>query len=95
MRYRRREPKYNLTAEHVEEMRRLRNGDPLTWSTIKLAAKFQCSEIFVRMAAPAPKEHIEWLRNKMERRKARWGPIKTQAREDRGRRMEMLYRGEI
>lgn len=95
MRYKRREPKSHLTAEHVEEMRRLRKGDPLTWSSNKLAEKFKCSTVFVRMVAPAPKEHLEWLRDKLERKKARWGPIKTQAREDRSRRADMLYRGEL
>lgn len=95
MRYKRRDPKYHLNAEHVEEMKRLRKGDPLTWSVAALAKKYQCSEVFVRMAAPAPKEHLEWLKDKMDRKKARWGPIKTLAREDRGRRMGMLYRGEL
>ncbi|EHK25693.1 uncharacterized protein TRIVIDRAFT_167950 [Trichoderma virens Gv29-8] len=95
MRYKRREAKYNLTKEHIEEMRRLRNEDPLTWSVQKLARKFECSTVFVQMAAPAPPEHLQWLKGKMERKMERWGPKRTQAREDRKRRAEMLYRGEL
>ncbi|KAL7959476.1 mitochondrial ribosomal protein subunit L20 domain-containing protein [Trichoderma compactum] len=95
MRYKRRQPKYNLTKEHIEEMRRLRSEDPLTWSVQKLARKFECSTVFVQMAAPAPPEHLQWLKGKLERKMERWGPKKTQAREDRKRRAEMLYRGEL
>ncbi|KAK5992212.1 YmL20 [Cladobotryum mycophilum] len=95
MRYKRRDPRYHLKREHIEEMRRLRNEDPLKWSVGHLAQKFDCSPIFVQMAAPAPAEHLAWLKAKMERKMARWGPIRTQAREDRKRRAEMLYRGEL
>lgn len=95
MRYKRRQPKYNLTKEHIEEMRRLRAEDPLTWGVQKLARKFECSTVFVQMAAPAPPEHLQWLQAKMERKMERWGPKRTQAREDRKRRAEMLYRGEL
>ncbi|KAH8124146.1 hypothetical protein FP744_10001794 [Trichoderma asperellum] len=95
MRYKRRQPKYNLTKEHIEEMRRLRSEDPLTWSVQKLARKFECSTVFVQMAAPAPPEHLQWLKAKMDRKMERWGPKRTQAREDRKRRAEMLYRGEL
>ncbi|KAL7949406.1 mitochondrial ribosomal protein subunit L20 domain-containing protein [Trichoderma barbatum] len=95
MRYKRRQPKYNLTKEHIEEMRRLRNEDPLTWSVQKLARKFECSTVFVQIAAPAPPEHLQWLKGKMERKMERWGPKKTQAREDRKIRAEMMYRGEL
>ncbi|KAL6864086.1 mitochondrial ribosomal protein subunit L20 domain-containing protein [Trichoderma novae-zelandiae] len=95
MRYKRRQPKYNLTKEHIEEMRRLRAEDPLTWSVQRLARRFECSTVFVQMAAPAPEEHLRWLRGKMERKMERWGPKRSQAREDRKRRAEMLYRGEL
>lgn len=95
MRYKHRRPRYNLKEEDVEEMKRLRAEDPLTWSVGKLAQKFDCSEVFVKMAAPASQEHREWLKGKLERKMARWGPKKTQAREDRKRRAEMVYRGEL
>ncbi|KOS23235.1 54S ribosomal protein L20 [Escovopsis weberi] len=95
LRYKRREPRYHLQPENVAEMRRLRADDPLAWSVGRLAAKFDCSTVFVRMAAPAPREHLEWLRRKMDMKVERWGPIRRQAREDRKRRAEMLYRGEL
>jgi hypothetical protein len=97
MRYKRRsaEPKYNVTADEVKEMRRLREEDPLKWSVRALALKFNCSPVFVNIAAPAPKAHLTWLRGKMERQASRWGPKKTQAREDKQRRTELMYRGEL
>jgi hypothetical protein len=95
MKYKGREPKYHLKPEHIQEMRRLRNEDPLKWSNAALAKKFECSRMFVLMAAPAPKEHLEWLKTVLEKKKARWGPIRTKAREERSRRAAMMYRGEL
>lgn len=97
MRYKRRdtEPQYHLSADQVKEMRRLRDEDPLTWSVNALARKYNCSPVFVKIAAPAPKAHLAWLRGKTERQQARWGPKKTQAREDKQRRTELMYRGEL
>ncbi|KAG8418455.1 hypothetical protein J3459_006011 [Metarhizium acridum] len=95
MRYKHRNPRYNLQEEDVAEMRRLRAEDPIKWSVGKLAQRFDCSEVFVKMAAPAPQEHLEWLKGKLERKAARWGPRKTQAREDRKRRADLVYRGQL
>ncbi|KAK0387305.1 hypothetical protein NLU13_5618 [Sarocladium strictum] len=93
--YKRRSPKSHITAQDVAEMKRLRAEDPVTWSVNALAKKFECSTIFVKMAAPASEEHTQWLAEKLERRKARWGPMRSQAREDRKRREEMLHRGQL
>ena len=95
MRYHRREPRYHLKEEDIAEMKRLRTEDPAKWSVGQLAKKFDCSPIFVRMVAPAPSGHLDFLKAKLERRMTRWGPKKTQAREDRKRRAEMVYRGEL
>lgn len=95
MNYPRRNPRYHLKEEDVTEIRRLRNEDPVQWSVGRLARKFDCSPIFIQMAAPAPSGHQEWIDAKLERKKARWGPKKLQAREDRKRRAEMLYRGDL
>ncbi|KAF4343331.1 ribosomal 20 precursor mitochondrial [Fusarium beomiforme] len=95
MQYHRRNPEYNLSAEDIKEMKRLRQDDPVTWTVNKLAEKFGCSVVFVKMAAPAPKSYLEGLKRKQERREARWGAIRTAARKDRERRTEMLYRGEL
>ncbi|KAM5352662.1 hypothetical protein ACJ41O_005384 [Fusarium nematophilum] len=95
MKYARRDPNYNLTAADIQEMKRLRAEDPVTWSVNNLAEKFGCSTVFVKMAAPAPVEHLKNLKAKQERREARWGTIRANAREDRKRRTGMLYRGEL
>ncbi|CEI67297.1 hypothetical protein FVEN_g5799 [Fusarium venenatum] len=95
MKYNRRSPNYNLTAADIKEMKQLRQEDPETWSVNKLAEKFGCSVIFVKMAAPAPEAHLENVKRKQERRESRWGAIRTNAREERKRRTEMLYRGEL
>ncbi|PHH81442.1 hypothetical protein CDD82_789 [Ophiocordyceps australis] len=95
MRYRRREQSYHLEEKEMKEMRRLRTEDPVKWSVGQLAKKFNCSPVFVSMVAPAPPGHLTWLREKLDRKMQRWGPMKTQAREDRRRRAELLYRGEL
>ncbi|KAM3559907.1 hypothetical protein MY1884_001716 [Beauveria asiatica] len=89
------EPKYHLTAEQVQEMRRLRSEDPLTWSVIALARKYNCSQVFVQIAAPAPASHKAWLENQKRKQEDRWGNKKTAAREERKRRAELMYRGEL
>ncbi|KAG6057874.1 hypothetical protein E4U32_004908 [Claviceps aff. humidiphila group G2b] len=95
MKYKRRMPRHNVTEDDVETIRLLRAEDPITWSVSKLAAKFECSEVFIKMVAPASKEHLKWLQEKLEKKKARWGHIRTQAREERKMRAKMVYRGEL
>ncbi|KAI0102753.1 mitochondrial ribosomal protein subunit L20-domain-containing protein [Nemania sp. FL0031] len=90
-----REKKYNVTREQVEEMRRLRAADPATWSVHKLADKFECTPMFVMICCKAAPEHREKERQRLDAIKARWGPIRTKAREDRKKRRDMLLRGEI
>ncbi|OAA70051.1 hypothetical protein LEL_09867 [Akanthomyces lecanii RCEF 1005] len=85
----------HLSAEQVQEMRRLRAEDPLTWSVGALARKFGCSAVFVQIAAPAGPTHKAWLEEQKQKREARWGNKKTAAREDRKRRAELMYRGEL
>jgi hypothetical protein len=95
MRFAGRNPSYHIGVEQIQEMRRLRAEDPLTWSVGALAKKFECSNTFVQIAAPAPPEHLEWLKEKQARREARWGPIKSKAMEERRRRAEMVMRSEL
>lgn len=49
------EKKYHLTDAQIAEMRELRKQDPQTWTRKKLAEKFNCSELFVSIAAPTVK----------------------------------------
>ena len=88
-------PRHHLTKQDVEEIRHLRESDPDTWSVSKLAQKFNCAPMFVLMCSQATEEKLAQQKEKVELVKARWGPIRSKAREDRSRRKAMLYRGEI
>lgn len=50
------EKQYNLTSAEIEEMKRLRNQDPQKWTRSLLAQKFNCSPLFVGIAAPLDKQ---------------------------------------
>jgi hypothetical protein len=83
-----------LSEEDVAEIRRLRTTDPENWTRLKLARKFNCSSLFVGMCCEATKEKIEAEKAKLEALKARWGPKRRMAREDRVKRREAVYRDE-
>lgn len=84
-----------ITREEVEEMRALRAGDPQKWTVRALSTKYDLPMGFIMACCQAPKEKIEFEKRKMELIRQRWGPAKRKAMEDRARRREMLYRGEI
>ncbi|KAK7522526.1 mitochondrial ribosomal protein subunit L20-domain-containing protein [Phyllosticta citriasiana] len=86
------EKKYHLTERDIAEIRRLRASDPVKWSRQKLADKFECSQFFIGLVAPAP-EHAQRKADEIEEIKRRWGPRRRAAREDRKRRKEMWGRG--
>ncbi|ETS74556.1 hypothetical protein PFICI_13040 [Pestalotiopsis fici W106-1] len=88
-------PKQNVTREQVEEMRALRALDPTKWSVAALAKKFDCTNWFVMMCCKASPEHKASEQARLEAIKARWGPIRTQAREERKKRKAMLGRSEL
>ncbi|KAI0451199.1 mitochondrial ribosomal protein subunit L20-domain-containing protein [Xylaria acuta] len=88
-----REKKYNVTREQVEEMRQLRASDPMTWSVHKLAEKFECTPLFIMMCCKASPEHKDKERQRLEAIKARWGTIRTEAREERKKRKILLFQG--
>ncbi|OTA95062.1 hypothetical protein M434DRAFT_61223, partial [Hypoxylon sp. CO27-5] len=84
--------KYNVTKEQVEEMRRLREEDPATWSVLKLAERYDCAPIFVMMCCRASAEHRDKERARLEAIKSRWGTIRTAARQDRQKRRALLLK---
>ncbi|KAK1770861.1 mitochondrial ribosomal protein subunit L20-domain-containing protein [Phialemonium atrogriseum] len=86
---------HNLTESDVASMRALRAADPAANSVAALARRFGCSHLFVLMCCQAPADHAARRREGLERVKARWGPVRARAREDRQRRRELLFRGEI
>lgn len=86
---------HHLTPKEVAEIRHLRAEDPVVNSVGALAKKFGCSHMFIQMCTHAPKEHQQEHKAKLAAIRARWGPIRAKAREDRMRRKQMLLRGEI
>ncbi|KAI1491787.1 mitochondrial ribosomal protein subunit L20-domain-containing protein [Biscogniauxia mediterranea] len=89
------EKQYNVSREEVEEMRALRAADPARWSVVRLAERFKCSRLFVMMCCRASREHRDQERERLDAIRARWGPIRTNAREERQKRRKMLLRGEL
>ena len=79
------EKKYHLSAQEIEEIRRLRASDPDQWTRIRLAEKFGCSQFFVGMVAKAS-EKAERVSREHERNRRKWGSTRRLAREDRERR---------
>ncbi|KAI7862871.1 mitochondrial ribosomal protein subunit L20-domain-containing protein [Spinellus fusiger] len=76
-----------LPESALDEMRQLRNSDPIHWTRKRLAEKFGCSELFVGMTAPTTKvigqqQHQEpkgkdgyrklLIKQNREKRKALW-----------------------
>ncbi|KAJ4302290.1 hypothetical protein N0V88_002433 [Collariella sp. IMI 366227] len=88
-------PQHHLTKADIEEMRRLRAEDPVTNSVHNLAMRYKCTKLFVLMCCQAPKDHKEQVEAVEEKNKARWGPRKRQAREDRARRWDMVFGGQL
>ena len=87
-------PTHHLTDADIAEIQRLRTSDPVTWSCSKLARKYNCSAFFIKMCVQAPQEKKELERQKLEAVKARWGPRRTKAREDKAKRWELILRDE-
>ncbi|KAL3458487.1 mitochondrial ribosomal protein subunit L20-domain-containing protein [Aspergillus heterothallicus] len=88
------EKKYHLTREDVEEIRKLRSTDPLTWSRWKLAKRFNCSPLFIAQACEASPQKKEIQRHVLEAVQSRWGAKRRMAREDRELRKESWGRDE-
>ena len=79
----------------IEQMRRLRAADPATHTVHALARHFACSKLFVLMCCQAPPAHKARVDAAEAAVRARWGPVRRRAREDRGRRWGMVFDGEV
>lgn len=86
--------RHHLTEDDVAEIRRLRSSDPNRWSAHKLGKKFNCTSRFISICCEAPDEKKTAERAKLDAIKARWGPRRTMAREDRTKRREAAQRDE-
>ncbi|KAF1834765.1 hypothetical protein BDW02DRAFT_321869 [Decorospora gaudefroyi] len=85
------EKKYHLTESDVQEIRRLRKQDPNTWTRVKLAEKFGCSQFFVGMVAKNVKK-AERVEKEHRASRKKWGNRKRLAKEDRERRKALWGR---
>ncbi|KAJ5937468.1 hypothetical protein N7454_004768 [Penicillium verhagenii] len=88
------EAKYHLTPSDIEEIRKLRLSDPMTWSRHKLAKRFECSPLFIAIACEASPEKKQIQKQVLEAVQSRWGPKRRMAREDRQLRREAWGRDE-
>ncbi|KAL9613202.1 MAG: hypothetical protein Q9167_002218 [Letrouitia subvulpina] len=86
------EKKYHLKEEDIAEIRRLRREDPSTWTRIKLAKKFECSQFFIALVCEASQERKAQHREALEAVKSKWGKKRRYAREDRQKRRELWGR---
>lgn len=72
-------------------MRQLRASDPSKWTIDVLAAKYECSTLFVRICAKNVEAGVAH-RVRREAEMERWGQKKRMAREDRRRRKDLWGR---
>ncbi|KAL2816852.1 mitochondrial ribosomal protein subunit L20-domain-containing protein [Aspergillus cavernicola] len=86
--------KYHLGPSDITEIRKLRLGDPITWSRSKLAKRFDCSPTFVAMVCEAGPQKKEIQKQVLEAVQSRWGAKRRMAREDRKLRKETWGRDE-
>jgi len=88
------EKKYHLREKDLEEIRKLRTGDPTKWTRTRLAEKFGCSQFFVGLVCQASKEKLDKDKEELEHIKERWGRRRRYAREDRAKRRVLWGRDE-
>lgn len=88
------EKKYHLTPADIEEIRKLRLSDPMTWSRWKLARRFDCSPLFIAMVCEASPQKKEIQKQVLQAVQSRWGTKRRMAREDRELRKEAWGRDE-
>ncbi|MCJ1325553.1 hypothetical protein MMC10_002216 [Thelotrema lepadinum] len=87
-----RQKTYNVTAEQIAEIRKLRSSDPFTWTRKKLAEKYGCTEFFISLCSPAPQEKLDAEKRKQDEVKSQWGKRRRGAREDRQKRRILIQR---
>ncbi|OSS51591.1 hypothetical protein B5807_03531 [Epicoccum nigrum] len=83
--------KYHLGPAEMDQIRHLRLSDPDTWTRVKLAEKFGCSQFFVGMVVKAP-EKAERVEQEHQGAREKWGRRRREAREERERRKELWGR---
>jgi hypothetical protein len=91
-------PNNHLTDKEIEEIQTLRKRQPEVWTNGKLARKFGCSNSFISICLSHSgldnSEREAEMKAKLEAVKAKWGPRRRKAREEREKRLELAFRGE-
>ncbi|ODV88441.1 hypothetical protein CANCADRAFT_33034 [Tortispora caseinolytica NRRL Y-17796] len=64
--------KYNVTADQVEQIRKLRAENPEINTVQTLSRQFNCSPVFISMVAPAPDSWKSTLEQKLAETKSLW-----------------------
>ena len=80
------EKTYHLTPTDMKQIRNLRKQDPVRWNRTALAKEFNCSSLFIGMVCQATDSRLATMAAVAAKQKARWGPKRAIAREDRQRR---------
>ena len=80
---------YHLTQEQIDEIRQLREQDPVKWTRKKLAEKFECSQFYIGIIAPVSKERKIELEKEIDQKIEKMGWKKKFIRNERARRREL------
>ena len=91
-------PHHHLSDTDIAEIQRLKREEPEKWTANKLARKFNCSSMFVsiclKQCGGDDTEYKKQEKEKLDAIRARCGPRRTMAREDREKRKQMALRDE-
>ncbi|RIA86793.1 mitochondrial ribosomal protein subunit L20-domain-containing protein [Glomus cerebriforme] len=80
---------YNLTQEQINEIKQLREQDPIKWTRKKLAEKFECSQFYIGIIAPVSEERRIELEAENIQKIEKMGWKKRFVRNERARRREL------
>jgi hypothetical protein len=91
-------PHHHLNDKDIAEIMRLKQQEPDAWDNAKLARKFNCSSYFISVCLSEcgvdNTKRKKEMQERLEAVKARWGPRRRKAEEERERRFQLAYRGE-
>ncbi|KAG9239609.1 mitochondrial ribosomal protein subunit L20-domain-containing protein [Amylocarpus encephaloides] len=91
-------PHHHLSDTDIAEIQSLKREDPEKWNANKLARKFNCSSMFVsiclKQCGADDTNYKKQEKDKLDAIRAKWGPRRTMAREDREKRKQMALRDE-
>ncbi|GBC02611.1 hypothetical protein RclHR1_04700013 [Rhizophagus clarus] len=80
---------YHLTQEQINEIKQLREQDPIKWTRKNLAEKFECSQFYIGIVAPVTEERRIELEEEYNQKINEMGWKKRFVRNERVRRREL------